>query len=99
MLHTTGGYLTWAAMTHHYIFDYRPGDIFWCAADIGWVTGHTYVAYGPLANRATMVMFEGVPNYPDHSRFWEIVDRHQVNIFYGAPTALPARSRTSSIMP
>jgi len=93
VLHTTGGYLVWAAMTHHYVFDYRPGDIFWCAADIGWVTGHTYVAYGPLANGATMVMFEGVPNWPDHSRFWQIVDRHQVNIFYGAPTALRALMR------
>ncbi|MDG2002327.1 MAG: acetate--CoA ligase [Novosphingobium sp.] len=93
VLHTTGGYLTWAAMTHHYVFDYRPGDIFWCAADIGWVTGHSYVAYGPLANGATMVMFEGVPNHPDHSRFWQIVDRHQVNIFYGAPTALRALMR------
>jgi acetyl-CoA synthetase len=96
VLHTTGGYLTWAAMTHHYVFDYRPGDIFWCAADIGWVTGHTYVAYGPLANGATMVMFEGVPNYPDHSRFWQIVDRHQVNIFYGAPTALRSLMREGS---
>ena len=93
VLHTTGGYLVWAAMTHHYVFDYRPGDIFWCAADIGWVTGHTYVAYGPLANGATLVMFEGVPNYPDHSRFWQIVDRHQVNIFYGAPTALRSLMR------
>jgi acetyl-CoA synthetase len=93
VLHTTGGYLTWAAMTHHYVFDYRPGDIYWCAADIGWVTGHSYVVYGPLANGATQVMFEGVPNYPDHSRFWQIVDRHQVNIFYGAPTALRALMR------
>jgi acetyl-CoA synthetase len=93
VLHTTGGYLTWAAMTHHYVFDYRPGDIYWCAADVGWVTGHSYVVYGPLANRATVVMFEGVPNYPDHSRFWQIVDRHQVNIFYGAPTALRALMR------
>jgi len=93
VLHTTGGYLTWAAMTHHYVFDYRPGEIYWCAADIGWVTGHSYVVYGPLANGATVVMFEGVPNYPDHSRFWEIVDRHQVNIFYGAPTALRALMR------
>ena len=90
VLHTSGGYLTWAAMTHHYVFDYRPGEIYWCAADIGWVTGHSYVVYGPLANRATVMMFEGVPNYPDHSRFWQIVDRHQVNIFYGAPTALRA---------
>jgi acetyl-CoA synthetase len=93
VLHTTGGYLTWAAMTHHYVFDYRPGEIYWCAADIGWVTGHSYVVYGPLANGATQVMFEGVPNYPDHSRFWQIVDRHQVNIFYGAPTALRALMR------
>jgi len=93
VLHTTGGYLTWAAMTHHYVFDYRPGNIYWCAADVGWVTGHSYVVYGPLANGATQVMFEGVPNYPDHSRFWQIVDRHQVNIFYGAPTALRALMR------
>ncbi|MBU3993698.1 MAG: acetate--CoA ligase [Alphaproteobacteria bacterium] len=93
VLHTTGGYLTWAATTHHYVFDYRPGDVYWCAADIGWVTGHSYVVYGPLANGATVVMFEGVPNWPDHSRFWQIVDRHQVNIFYGAPTALRALMR------
>ena len=93
VLHTSGGYLTWAAMTHHYVFDYRPGEIYWCAADIGWVTGHSYVVYGPLANRATVVMFEGVPNYPDHSRFWQIVDRHQVSVFYGAPTALRALMR------
>ena len=93
VLHTTGGYLVWAAITHHYVFDYRPGDVYWCAADIGWVTGHSYVVYGPLANGATTLMFEGVPNYPDHSRFWEIVDRHQVNIFYGAPTALRALMR------
>jgi acetyl-CoA synthetase len=93
VLHTTGGYLVWAAMTHHYVFDYRPGEIYWCAADVGWVTGHSYVVYGPLANGATTVMFEGVPNYPTHSRFWEIVDRHQVNIFYGAPTALRSLMR------
>jgi acetyl-CoA synthetase len=93
VLHTTGGYLTWAATTHHYVFDYRPGEIYWCAADIGWVTGHSYVVYGPLANGATVMMFEGVPNYPDHSRFWQIVDRHRVNIFYGAPTALRALMR------
>jgi acetyl-CoA synthetase len=93
VLHTTGGYLTWAAMTHHYVFDYRPGEVYWCAADIGWVTGHSYVVYGPLANGVTQVMFEGVPNYPDHSRFWQIVDRHQVNTFYGAPTALRALMR------
>ena len=93
VLHTTGGYLTWAAMTHHYVFDYRPGEIYWCAADIGWVTGHSYVVYGPLANGATTVMFEGVPNWPDFSRFWQIVDRQQVNTFYGAPTALRALMR------
>ncbi len=93
VLHTSGGYLVWAAMTHHYVFDYRPGEVFWCAADIGWVTGHSYVVYGPLANGATVMMFEGVPNYPDHSRFWQIVDRHQVNIFYGAPTALRSLMR------
>ncbi|MFM6832332.1 MAG: acetate--CoA ligase, partial [Novosphingobium sp.] len=93
VLHTTGGYLTWAAMTHHYVFDYRPGEIYWCAADVGWVTGHSYVVYGPLANGATTVMFEGVPNYPTHSRFWEIVDRHSIEIFYGAPTALRALMR------
>jgi acetyl-CoA synthetase len=93
VLHTTGGYLTWAAMTHHYVFDYRPGEVYWCAADIGWVTGHSYVVYGPLANGVTQVMFEGVPNYPDHSRFWQIVDRYQVNTFYGAPTALRALMR------
>jgi acetyl-CoA synthetase len=93
VLHTTGGYLTWAAMTHHYVFDYRPGEVYWCAADVGWVTGHSYVVYGPLANGVTQVMFEGVPNYPDHSRFWQIVDRHDVNIFYGAPTALRALMR------
>jgi acetyl-CoA synthetase len=93
VLHTTGGYLTWAACTHHYVFDYRPGEVYWCAADVGWVTGHSYVVYGPLANAATVVMFEGVPNYPDHSRFWQIIDRHDVNIFYGAPTALRALMR------
>jgi acetyl-CoA synthetase len=93
VLHTTGGYLTWAAMTHQYVFDYRPGDIYWCAADVGWVTGHSYVVYGPLANGATQVMYEGVPNYPDHSRFWQIVDKHKVNTFYGAPTALRALMR------
>jgi acetyl-CoA synthetase len=93
VLHTTGGYLVYAAMTHHYVFDYRPGEVYWCAADVGWVTGHSYVVYGPLANGATVMMFEGVPNWPDHSRFWQIVDRHQVNIFYGAPTALRALMR------
>ncbi|UUL81265.1 acetate--CoA ligase [Sphingomonas qomolangmaensis] len=93
VLHTTGGYLVWASMTHDYVFDYRPGDIYWCAADVGWVTGHTYVVYGPLANGATTVMFEGVPNWPDPSRFWELVDKFGVNIFYAAPTALRALMR------
>ncbi len=93
VLHTTGGYLTWAAMTHQYVFDYRPGDIYWCAADVGWVTGHSYVVYGPLANGATQIMYEGVPNHPDHSRFWQIVDKHKVSTFYGAPTALRALMR------
>jgi len=90
VLHTTGGYLVYAAMTHKYVFDYQEGDIYWCTADIGWVTGHSYIVYGPLCNRATSVMFEGVPNYPDFSRFWQVVDKHQVNIFYTAPTALRA---------
>ena len=93
VLHTSGGYLVWAAMTHEYVFDYRPGEIYWCAADIGWVTGHTYVVYGPLANGATSVMFEGMPSYPDFSRFWQIIDRYRVNIFYTAPTALRALMR------
>jgi acetyl-CoA synthetase len=93
VLHTTGGYLVWVAMTFHYVFNYRRGEVYWCAADIGWVTGHSYVVYGPLANGATTLMFEGVPNYPSHSRWWEIVDRYQVNIFYGAPTALRALMR------
>jgi acetyl-CoA synthetase len=93
VLHTTGGYGVWAAMTHEYVFDYRPGQIYWCAADVGWVTGHSYVVYGPLINGATTVMFEGVPNYPDPSRFWQVVDKHQVEIFYTAPTALRALMR------
>jgi len=93
VLHTSGGYLVWASMTHEYVFNYRPGEIFWCAADVGWVTGHTYALYGALANGATTVMFEGVPNYPDHSRFWQIVDKYQVNILYTAPTALRALMR------
>ncbi len=93
VLHSTGGYLVWASMTHEYVFNYRPGEIFWCAADVGWVTGHTYSLYGALANGATTVMFEGVPNYPDHSRFWQIVDRYQVNILYTAPTALRSLMR------
>jgi acetyl-CoA synthetase len=93
VLHTTGGYLVWAAMTHKYVFDYRPGEVFWCTADVGWVTGHSYVVYGPLANGATTLMFEGVPNYPDFGRFWQVCDRHQVNIFYTAPTALRSLMR------
>jgi acetyl-CoA synthetase len=93
VLHTTGGYLVYVAMTHQYVFDYHEGDIYWCTADIGWVTGHSYIVYGPLANGATSVMFEGVPNYPDASRFWEVVDKHQVNIFYTAPTAIRALMR------
>jgi len=90
VLHTTGGYLVYVAMTHKYVFDYREGDIYWCTADVGWVTGHSYIVYGPLANGATTLMFEGVPNYPDAGRMWEVVDKHQVNIFYTAPTALRA---------
>jgi acetyl-CoA synthetase len=90
VLHTTGGYLLYAAMTHKYVFDYHQGDIYWCTADVGWVTGHTYIVYGPLANGATTLMFEGVPTYPDSSRCWQVVDKHQVNIFYTAPTALRA---------
>ncbi|HEX8662046.1 MAG TPA: AMP-binding protein, partial [Brevundimonas sp.] len=88
VLHTTGGYLFWAAWTHELVFDYRPGEVFWCTADVGWVTGHSYCVYGPLANGATTLMFEGVPNYPDHSRFWRVIDKHRVEIFYTAPTAL-----------
>ncbi len=90
VLHTTGGYLLYAAMTHKYVFDYHDGDIYWCTADVGWVTGHSYIVYGPLANGATTLMFEGVPTYPDASRCWQIVDKHKVNIFYTAPTALRA---------
>ena len=93
VLHTTGGYLFWASWTHELVFDYRPGEVFWCTADVGWVTGHSYCVYGPLANGATTLMFEGVPNYPDHSRFWQVVDKHQVEIFYTAPTALRALMR------
>jgi len=93
VLHTTGGYAVWASMTHQYVFDYRPGEIYWCAADIGWVTGHTYIVYGPLANGATTVMFGGVPNWPDFSRFWQVVDKFKVNQFYTAPTALRALMR------
>jgi acetyl-CoA synthetase len=90
VLHTTGGYLVYASMTHQYVFDYHDGDVYWCTADVGWVTGHSYILYGPLANGATTLMFEGVPNYPTTSRFWEVIDKHQVNIFYTAPTALRA---------
>jgi acetyl-CoA synthetase len=93
VLHTTGGYMVWASFTHELVFDYRPGEIYWCTADVGWVTGHTYIVYGPLANGATTLMFEGVPNYPDVSRFWRVVDKHKVNIFYTAPTAIRALMR------
>lgn len=93
VLHTTGGYLVYAAMSHEYVFDYHPGDVYWCTADVGWVTGHSYIVYGPLANGAITLMFEGVPNYPSSSRFWEICDKHQVNICYTAPTAIRALMR------
>jgi acetyl-CoA synthetase len=93
VLHTTGGYLAWAAYTHELVFDYRPGEVFWCTADVGWVTGHSYIVYGPLANAATAVIFEGVPNWPTVSRFWEVIDKHKVEIFYTAPTALRALMR------
>ena len=93
VLHTTGGYMVYASMTHQYVFDYKPKDIYWCTADIGWVTGHSYIIYGPLANAATTIMFEGVPNYPDNSRWWQIVDKYKVNIFYTAPTAIRALMR------
>ena len=93
VLHTTGGYMVYASMTHQYIFDYKKNDIYWCTADIGWVTGHSYIIYGPLSNGATTIMFEGVPNYPDTSRWWQIVDKYKVNIFYTAPTALRALMR------
>jgi acetyl-CoA synthetase len=93
VLHTTGGYAVWTAATFHYIFDYKPGEVFWCTADVGWVTGHSYLVYGPLANGATTLMFEGVPNHPDFSRFWDVVERHKVNIFYTAPTAIRALMR------
>ncbi|MEQ1438339.1 acetate--CoA ligase [Fontimonas sp. SYSU GA230001] len=93
VMHTSAGYLLYASMTHKYVFDYHDGDIYWCTADVGWVTGHSYVVYGPLANGATTLMFEGVPNYPDSSRFWQVVDKHQVNIIYTAPTAIRALMR------
>ena len=90
VLHTSGGYLVWASLTHEYVFDYHDGDIYWCTADVGWVTGHSYIVYGPLANGATTVMFEGVPTYPDASRFWQVCDKHKINQFYTAPTAIRA---------
>ena len=93
VLHTTGGYIVYASMTHEYIFNYKAGDIYWCTADVGWITGHSYIVYGPLANGATTLVFEGVPNYPDAGRFWQVCDKHQVNIFYTAPTALRALMR------
>ncbi len=93
VLHTTGGYLAWAAYTHEATFDYRPGEIYWCTADVGWVTGHSYIVYGPLANGATSLIFEGVPTYPTNSRFWEVIDKHKVEIFYTAPTAIRALMR------
>jgi acetyl-CoA synthetase len=93
VLHTTGGYMVWASFTHELVFDYRPGEVFWCTADVGWVTGHTYIVYGPLANGATTLMFEGIPTYPDSGRFWQVVDKHQVNIFYTAPTAIRSLMR------
>jgi len=93
VLHTTGGYLVWASHTHELVFDYRPGEVFWCTADVGWVTGHSYVVYGPLANGATSLIFEGVPSWPDNSRFWRVVDKHKVEIFYTAPTAIRALMR------
>lgn len=93
VLHTTGGYMVYTSLTHQYVFDYKEGDIYWCTADIGWITGHSYIVYGPLANGARSLMFEGVPNYPDFSRFWQVVDKHQVNIFYTAPTAIRALMR------
>ena len=93
VMHTSGGYLVYASMTHEYVFDYKDGEIYWCTADVGWVTGHSYIVYGPLANGATTLMFEGVPNYPDSRRFWQVCDKHHVNIFYTAPTAIRALMR------
>ena len=93
VLHTTGGYMVYASMTHQYVFDYHDGDVYWCTAGVGWITGHSYIVYGPLANGATTLIFEGVPNYPDFSRFWQVCDKHQVNIFYTAPTAIRALIR------
>ena len=94
VLHTTGGYLVFAAMTHRYVFDYKDGEVYWCTADVGWVTGHTYIVYGPLANGAISLVFEGIPNYPDVSRFWQVIDKHDVSIFYTAPTAIRALMRS-----
>ena len=99
VLHTTAGYLTYTSFTHELIFDYHPGDVYWCGADIGWVTGHSYIVYGPLANRATSVMFEGVPTYPDFGRFWQVIDKHKVNIFYTAPTAIRALMKEGNSWP
>lgn len=93
VLHTTGGYLVYASMTHEYVFDYKDGEVYWCTADVGWVTGHSYIVYGPLANGATTLMFEGIPTYPDVSRFWQVIDKHKVNIFYTAPTAIRSLMR------
>ena len=93
VLHTTGGYMVYASMTHQYVFDYHDGDVYWCTADVGWITGHSYIIYGPLANGAITLMFEGVPTYPDSSRFWRIVEKHRVNMFYTAPTAIRALMR------
>src|SRR3546814_1426981 len=93
VLHTTGGYLVFCAYTHEAVFDLKEDDVYWCTADVGWVTGHSYIVYGPLANGATALMFEGVPNHPDFSRFWQVIDKHQVTIFYTAPTAIRALMR------
>lgn len=98
VLHTCGGYIVYASLTHHYVFDYHPGDIYWCTADVGWITGHSYIVYGPLANGATTLMFEGIPNYPDTSRFWQICDKHQVNTCYTAPTAIRSLMREGNTM-
>ena len=97
VLHTTGGYIVYASITHQYVFDYHDGDVYWCTADVGWVTGHSYIVYGPLSNGATTLMFEGVPNYPTVSRFWEVIDKHKVNIFYTAPTAIRALMRDGEV--
>ena len=99
VLHSTGGYLLYASVTHHYVFDYKPGDVYWCTADVGWITGHSYLIYGPLANRATVVMFEGVPNFPDYGRFWQVIEKHKVNIFYTAPTALRSLMKEGDAWP